>query len=247
MKKLVATFFASILLTSLAIVNVSAAEYEVQKGDSLWTIAKEHDTTVDSLVEINELRTTTIKPKQKLMIHETYMVEKGDTLIGISKKFGVTVDDIKEWNNLQTDLIVIGQELSIHGAKVEKKEATPKQVKTKAAQVASEPAKQANTSESKPEGKTFSVTATAYTAKCEGCSGITYTGINLNENPNAKVIAVDPNVIPLGSEVYVEGYGYATAADIGGAIKGNKIDIHVPTDEQAYSWGVRTVNITILK
>ena len=94
--------------------------------------------------------------------------------------------------------------------------------------------------------KTISVTATAYTAKCDGCSGITSTGIDLLANPDKKVIAVDPNVIPLGTEVYVEGYGKAVAGDIGGAIKGNKIDVHVPTKDEAKSWGVRTVDVTIL-
>lgn len=96
-------------------------------------------------------------------------------------------------------------------------------------------------------GKEFYVTSTAYTANCNGCSGITATGFNLHENPNAKVIAVDPNVIPLGSKVYVEGYGYAIAADTGGAIKGNKIDVFFSTKEQAYRWGVRTVKIKVIE
>ena len=90
------------------------------------------------------------------------------------------------------------------------------------------------------------MTATAYTANCAGCSGITRTGINLNNNRHMKVIAVDPNVIPLGTRVHVEGYGEAIAGDTGGAIKGNKIDIHVPTTTEAYSWGRRKVKVTIL-
>ena len=57
--------------------------------------------------------------------------------------------------------------------------------------------------------KELSVEATAYTADCAGCSGVTATGVNLKDNPDQKVIAVDPSVIPLGSKVYVEGYGYA--------------------------------------
>ncbi|WP_285874657.1 G5 and 3D domain-containing protein [Halalkalibacter oceani] len=96
------------------------------------------------------------------------------------------------------------------------------------------------------EGRTLTVTATAYTAQCNGCSGVTATGINLNNNRNAKVIAVDPNVIPLGSRVHVEGYGTAVAADTGGAIQGNKIDVHVPTKADAQRWGRKQVKITIL-
>lgn len=82
--------------------------------------------------------------------------------------------------------------------------------------------------EAEPEGedkKSFTVTSTAYTANCNGCSGVTTTGIDLNKNPNRKVIAVDTDVIPLGSIVKVEGYGYAVAADTGGAINGKKIDV----------------------
>src|SRR5699024_2724083 len=87
-----------------------------------------------------------------------------------------------------------------------------------------------------PEGKTISVSSTAYTANCPGCSGVTATGIDLNNNPNQKVIAVDPDVIPLGSKVYVEGYGEAIAADTGGAINGDKIDVHVPNQDEASNW-----------
>jgi uncharacterized protein YabE (DUF348 family) len=96
------------------------------------------------------------------------------------------------------------------------------------------------------DGKEFYVNATAYTANCNGCSGNTATGLNLRANPNAKVIAVDPRIIPLGTKVYVEGYGYAIAADTGGAIKGYKIDVFFSSNADAYRWGVRKVKITIL-
>ena len=95
-------------------------------------------------------------------------------------------------------------------------------------------------------GKEFYVTATAYTAHCNGCSGITATGINLRSNPQLKVIAVDPSVIPLGSKVWVEGYGYAIAGDTGGAIKGMKIDLHVPTKSAAYQFGRRQVKLKVI-
>lgn len=95
-------------------------------------------------------------------------------------------------------------------------------------------------------GREFYVEATAYTAYCAGCSGTTATGINLRANPNMKLIAVDPRVVPLGSKVWVEGYGYAIAGDTGGAIKGNRIDLHMATKSQAYSWGRRQVKMKII-
>lgn len=76
--------------------------------------------------------------------------------------------------------------------------------------------------------------------------GITYTGVNLKNNPNAKVIAVDPSVIPLGSRVEVKGYGTYLAADIGGAINGNKIDIFIPDTNKVRSFGRRTVEVRVL-
>jgi len=96
-------------------------------------------------------------------------------------------------------------------------------------------------------GTEFYVNTTAYTAYCNGCSGRTATGFDLRANPGAKVIAVDPRVIPLGTKVYVEGYGYAVAADTGGAIKGHKVDVFFPTKAEAFRWGVRKVKIKILQ
>ena len=91
--------------------------------------------------------------------------------------------------------------------------------------------------------KVIAMTATAYVA-----GGTTATG----RPAQWGVVAVDPRVIPLGTRVYVETadgqyiYGTAVAADTGGAIKGNKIDICVNTSSEAYAFGRRTVNVYIL-
>ncbi|MBE3568549.1 MAG: DUF348 domain-containing protein [Bacillales bacterium] len=95
-------------------------------------------------------------------------------------------------------------------------------------------------------GRELLVTATAYTANCSGCSGITATGIKIHSNSNMRIIAVDPGLIPLGSRVYVEGYGYAVAADTGGAIKGNRIDILMPSQSAAAQWGRKQVKVQII-
>ena len=87
--------------------------------------------------------------------------------------------------------------------------------------------------------------ATAYTASCKGCSGITAIGLNLKKNPNVKAISVDQKLIPLGTKVYVEGYGEAIAADTGGAIKGKKIDVFMSSKSKALNWGVKTVKIKV--
>lgn len=104
-----------------------------------------------------------------------------------------------------------------------------------------------NTSAAPSGGSEFYVTATAYTASCNGCTGVTATGINLKANPDVKVVAVDPSVIPLGSKVWVEGYGYAIAGDTGGAIKGNKIDLFMASKSQAYDFGRKKVRVKVLK
>lgn len=112
---------------------------------------------------------------------------------------------------------------------------------------AEEPAQEEETAADPEVAQELTMTATAYTASCEGCSGITATGINLLENPDMKVISVDPDVIPLGSKVWVEGYGEAIAGDTGGAIKGNKIDIFIPDHQDAVNYGVQEVQVKVYK
>lgn len=94
------------------------------------------------------------------------------------------------------------------------------------------------------KGQEMYVTATAYTPFDSGST--TKLGYNIQANPNMKLIAVDPSVIPLGKKVWVEGYGVAIAGDTGGAIKGHRIDVLMPTAAQAVSWGRKTVKIVIL-
>lgn len=99
-----------------------------------------------------------------------------------------------------------------------------------------------------PVGQTFIMESTAYSsdpADTLGGGTVTATGQNLLTNPMA--VAVDPNVIPLGTRLYVEGYGEAIASDTGGAIKGNIVDVHFSTYEQCIQWGRRQVKVTILE
>lgn len=87
------------------------------------------------------------------------------------------------------------------------------------------------------------VVATGYSASREEGTedGVTATGTKARRG----TAAVDPRVIPLGSEMYVPGYGWARAEDTGGAIKGRRVDLFFPSREEALRWGVRKVIVTI--
>ncbi|NLN87810.1 MAG: DUF348 domain-containing protein [Syntrophomonadaceae bacterium] len=86
------------------------------------------------------------------------------------------------------------------------------------------------------EAKTMVATAYTYTGNR------TATGVY----PATGMVAVDPKVISLGTRMYIEGYGYATATDTGGAIKGNRIDVFMETYSQCMNWGRRTVKVYLL-
>ncbi len=88
----------------------------------------------------------------------------------------------------------------------------------------------------------LNVKATGYTPYDAGCNGITATGRQAAKG----VVAVDPRVIPLGTKLYIPGYGQAIAADTGGAIKGNKIDLCYNSKSEAFGWGVRSVTVYVL-
>lgn len=89
--------------------------------------------------------------------------------------------------------------------------------------------------------RTLKMEATAYSHGCGNGDGITATGTI----PAVGTIAVDPKVIPMGTKLYVEGYGYGVAADTGGAIKGNKIDLFMESRVEALQWGRREVEVKI--
>lgn len=93
-------------------------------------------------------------------------------------------------------------------------------------------------------GATRMMESTAYSYSEPGSGHITASGLDLYDNPQA--IAVDPSVIPLNSIVNVEGYGVAIAADTGGAIKGNIIDVHFTTVAECVAWGRRQVKVTVM-
>lgn len=94
-----------------------------------------------------------------------------------------------------------------------------------------------------PGGRTLVVVATGYAPfGGPGINDVTATGAKARRG----IVAVDPRIIPLGTRLYIGGYGYGVAADTGGAIKGNRIDLCFDTVGEALRWGRRTVTVTIL-
>ena len=163
----------------------------------------------------------------------THTIKKGENLTVLAKKYDTSVKELMKLNDLKTTKIQIKQVIKL-----------PSHIQNKAA--VKKNTKKSATDPSNVK-KTIKMTATAYTANCKGCSGITKTGLNLRKNPSLKVIAVDPKIIPLGSKVWVEGYGIAVAGDIGGAIKGNKIDLFMNKKATANQWGRKQVTVKVLK
>lgn len=92
-------------------------------------------------------------------------------------------------------------------------------------------------------GSAIHMIATAYTAGCYGCSGVTASGVRAGFG----VIAVDPRVIPLGTKLFIPGYGRAVAGDTGGAILGNRIDLGMNTQRDALQFGRRPVTVYVLR
>lgn len=91
--------------------------------------------------------------------------------------------------------------------------------------------------------KVLKMNATAYTASDGNGDGITASGIPATRG----IVAVDPEVIPLGTRLYIPGYGEALAADTGGAIQGNRIDLVVDSYGEAMNFGRQNIDVYILQ
>ena len=221
--------------------------YTVKQGDTLWNIARDHHISVSQIKDWNKLITDLIHPGLNLLIFDGS---------------NITNDSVTEQQIQPAAPTASGPSLvPAPAAPAPQPAAQAPQPAAPAPQPAAQapqpaaPAPQPAAQAPQPAtpaptssigSKEITVRATAYTASCEGCSGITATGIDIKANPNEKVIAVDPSVIPLGSKVYVEGFGEATAADTGGAIKGNRIDVFIPSEQDAINFGVKQVKVTLL-
>lgn len=262
--KTIKTLIAVVALSGTVSATVQAADVTVKKGDTISKLSQVHNAAVYNMEKMHHPTTDLIYPGVNLTIlpEKHYMVKQGDTLLKIAEEKKVSVRALIKWNQLITDLIYPGLSLVFYEQDnpnneikaAINKQSTQKVIKpinTNRAEKTSPPLKPAVVQKKVIQStnstvKSISVKATAYTASCQGCSGKTKTGLDLKANPEAKVISVDPSVIPLGSKVYVEGYGYATAADTGSAIKGKRIDVFIPSLDKAKNFGSKQLTVKII-
>ena len=204
-------------------------EYTIKWGDTLSVISEATGVSLDSLVQVNEIQNANlIYPGTVLRFSAD---QKEVTVNNGSQEHSYRVQDNKEVKE------------------VEKSEATtPASNETAQATQATETTQAAQTTQaasSSQNGYYLTVEATAYSYNEAGLSSYTADGTNLVNEPN--VIAVDPSVIPLGSYVEIPGYGVFRAADTGGAIYGNRIDVHLVNLNDVYNFGRRTITIRVLQ
>ncbi|MGF9890829.1 LysM peptidoglycan-binding domain-containing protein [Priestia megaterium] len=150
--------------------------YYVKKGDTLWSIATAYKTTVQQLMSLNKMSTSTVFVGQKLVVSQTnvsptnptspststqtYTVKAGDTLFSISRTYNVTVNNIMSWNNLKSSALYVGQKLSLNSSSI-------------------------SPSKPIPEPTTPSTPSKVYAT-------VAATSLNLRNSPNGSVITTMP-------------------------------------------------------
>ena len=202
-------------------------EYTIKWGDTLSVISEATGASLDTLVQVNE-------------IQDANLIYPGTVLRFSADQKEVTVDNGTEQHSYRVQNNNEVKEVETTEATTQAAETTQAAQATPATETT-----QAAAASSSQGGYYLTVEATAYSYNEAGLSNYTADGTNLVSEPN--VIAVDPSVIPLGSYVEIPGYGVFRAADTGGAIYGNRIDVHLVNLNDVYNFGRRTITIRVLQ
>jgi 3D (Asp-Asp-Asp) domain-containing protein len=180
------------------------------------------------------------------------LAKRKEAVSAVQKKFASISKEVQlaesQKNAVLAQISAAESSLKKEQEEVKKNNVVKVSTSDKVASVSSKPkssSSKKSSSKSSSSNDVMYVTATAYSHQ-DTKADITALGYNIKKNKNMKLIAVDPAVIPLGSKVWVEGYGEAIAGDTGGAIKGHKIDVLMSSSSKARAWGRKTVKIKIL-
>ncbi|MFN6589909.1 cell wall-binding protein EntB [Bacillus sp. TD10] len=198
-----------------------------------------------------------VKPKEEVKVQEVAKAKEDVKAQEEAKAKGEAeareIAKAKEEEKAQEIAKAKEEEKAQEIAKAKEEEKAQEIAKAKEEEKAQEIAKAKEESKNNIQSakRELTVVATAYTADPNengtyGGRVLTAMGHDLTDNPNMRIIAVDPKVIPLGSKVWVEGYGEAIAGDTGSAIKGNRIDVLMGSKSKAMNWGRQTVKVKIL-
>ncbi len=207
---------------------------ELGYSPSMYAALPDKNATLrdDMFVKLEPL-TRKIELRDKKIPYEVIHRKNPQLEVGKSKVVQKGIDGIGR---------VTVRESYLHGEKIAEEVLQESITKVAVPEIVEEGARPKAAAGISPYSKVINVEASAYLPSDGGGSGYTATGVPARRG----VIAVDPNVIPLGSHVYIPGYGEAIAADTGG-FSGRAIDVCVDTYAEAMNWGRRNVDVYILE
>ena len=237
--------------------------YTIQWGDTLGTISAATGISVNDLASINQIANPDLIIAGSVLYFDavnhtlTYTEPNGEEVTVAAEETlvedtivedGYLIEEIAEWELEDSSEYVAEEEAARLAAEeaarlAAEEEAARLAAEEEAARLAAEE-EAANSTDPTVYGTAITVEATAYSRNEAGLGNFTADGTDLRNESN--VIAVDPSVIPLGTTVYIPGWGYYRAADTGGAIVGNKIDVHFENVADTYQFGRQSITIYIV-
>ncbi|MDX5807952.1 SH3 domain-containing protein [Bacillus cereus group sp. BfR-BA-02730] len=252
-------------LSSKAPIEKKADEKTKQVAKVQKSVKAKEEAKTQKITKAKE----TIKPKEEVKVQDIAKAKEDDKALEIAKakeeakarEIAKAKEEAKAQEIAKAKEEAKAREIAKAKEEAKAREIAKAKEEAKAREIAKakEEAKAREALKAKEESKNnaqsakreLTVVATAYTADPSengtyGGRVLTAMGHDLTANPNMRIIAVDPKVIPLGSKVWVEGYGEAIAGDTGSAIKGNRIDVLMGSKSKAMNWGRQTVKVKIL-
>ncbi|MHB1683754.1 MAG: LysM peptidoglycan-binding domain-containing protein [Bacilli bacterium] len=229
------------------------APYTVLPGNTAYTVAALANVGLNDFYRVNHLsKSSAIAVGEKVAMPFLYRVDAGDSLWYIARRYQTTAGAIRKLNGLSSNLIHPNQTLLLArgsvGAATWVATTTPRRLSGAATSTVA-----ASTGGTGGQ-QTLTMTATSYDASAASngpWGALNYFGQPLQFGD----VAVDPSVIPLGTRLFISGYTdpalprggfYATANDVGGAIRGKRVDIFLPTASQANQFGVEQVHVQVV-